>query len=327
MTVAPVRMGVLSCADIAWRRMLPAMTASPAVLPVAVASRETAKAETFAGRFGCDAVTGYAALLERPDVEAVYIPLPTGLRAEWVGRALRAGKHVLAEKPLATSREEAEGLLSLAERSGLLLVENLVFPHHSQHEEVRRLLGEGAIGELRSFAGDFGIPPRDPGDFRYRPQLGGGALFEVGVYPIRAAQLFLGGDLEVCGAFLRYDAATGVDVDGGALLCSPRGVSAQIRFGFEHSYRSSYSLWGSLGSIFLDRAYTSPDSMRPVVRLERQDHVEERTLPADRQFVNILESFARSVRQGESQAVHTVQALAQAGLVDEIRRTARRITI
>ncbi|MEU8207033.1 Gfo/Idh/MocA family oxidoreductase [Streptosporangium sp. NPDC049046] len=326
-TTSPVRMGVLSCADIAWRRTLPAMAEAPAVLPVAVASRDAAKAETFARRFGCDAVTGYGNLLERPDVEAVYIPLPTGLRAEWVDRALRAGKHVLAEKPLATSRAEAERLLTLAEERDLLLVENLVFPHHSQHEEVGRLLDDGTIGRLRSFTGDFGIPPRDPRDFRYRPELGGGALFEVGVYPIRAARLFLGDDLEVCGAFLRYDAASGVDVEGSALLCSPGGVTAQIRFGFEHSYRSSYALWGSEGSILLDRAYTPPDSMRPVVRIERQDLVQERTLAADRQFVNILESFARSVREGDGQAEHTKPALAQAELVDAIRERARRITI
>jgi len=327
LTASPVRMGVLSCADIAWRRTLPAMTEAPAVRPVAVASRDAAKAETFARRFGCDAVTGYGNLLERPDVEAVYVPLPTGLRAEWVDRALRAGKHVLAEKPLSTSRAEAEALLALAEERDLLLVENLVFPHHSQHEEVRRLLDDGTIGRLRSFSGDFGIPPRDPGDFRYRPELGGGALFEVGVYPIRAARLFLGDDIEVCGAFLRYDAASGVDVEGSALLCSPEGVTAQIRFGFEHSYRSSYALWGSEGSILLDRAYTPPDSMRPVVRIERQDLLQERTLAADRQFVNILESFARSVRQGGGQAEHTGPTLAQAQLVDTIRERARRITI
>ncbi|GII90675.1 Gfo/Idh/MocA family protein [Sinosporangium siamense] len=319
MKVEPVRMGVISGADIAWRRTVPAMLASRNVELLAVASRDAGKAERFARRFGCDPVVGYDGLLERDDVEAVYIPLPTGLRRQWVERSLAAGKHVLAEKPLATGHAEAEALVEAAETLGLTLAENLTFTAHSQHATVHRLLAEGAVGELRAFTSDFGIPPRAVEDFRARPELGGGALLEVGVYPIRAAQLFLGPELEVRGASLTHDRPGGVDVGGAALFASAEGLTAQIGFGFRHSYRSVYTLWGEKGTLTVNRAFTPPDTLRPVVRIERQDHVEEITLDADGQFVNALDAFAQAVREGKGGGLGAESMLAQARLVDGIR--------
>ncbi|NRQ31680.1 Gfo/Idh/MocA family oxidoreductase [Nonomuraea sp. NN258] len=311
-------MGVISAADIARRRTAPAMARTDSVRLVAVAARAPQSAAAFAGRFGCEHLPDYASVLDHPDVEAVYLPLPTGLRAAWIERALRAGKHVLSEKPLAMSHDSARHLMRLARDRGLVLVENLVFPLHGQHRFVQGLLADGVIGELRGFASEFGIPPRPAGDFRHDPGLGGGALFEVGVYPLRAAQLFLGGELRLHGATLEYD-DHGVDVAGAALLSSADGVSAQLGFGFRHAYRSGYTLWGSEGVLTLGRAFTPPESHRPVVRVERQDHVEEITLPADHQFVNGLELFAQAVRGGKDTQALTEISLRQAALVDAIR--------
>jgi predicted dehydrogenase len=137
----------------------------------------------------------------------------------------------------------------LARRLDLVLMENFLFLHHSQHDVVRSLVQDGEIGELRSFSSAFGIPPLDPSSFRYQRELGGGALLDLGVYTLRVAQMHLANDLQVVGACHRVDHASGVDVAGGALLSTTDGVTAQLDFGFEHAYRSDYTIWGSKGRI------------------------------------------------------------------------------
>ncbi|MEU2287226.1 Gfo/Idh/MocA family oxidoreductase [Streptomyces sp. NPDC013178] len=324
-SATPVRLGVLGCASIAWRRTLPAAVAEPLLWVVAVASRDPDKAGRFARHFGCEAVRGYEELLGRDDVDAVYIPLPVALHARWIEAALRAGKHVLAEKPLAEDAATADRLVSLARSRGLLLAENYMFTYHTQHEAVRRLVAGGAIGELRAFFAAFTIPRLPPDDIRNQRQLGGGALLDVAGYPIRAAELFLGDGLEVTGAVLRYDPVTKVDTGGAALLRTPSGVTAQITFGIENAYRSSYELWGSTGRIGVDRAFTPPPDHRPVVRVETQDGTEESVLDADDQFARVVRAFARGVLDGTGDlpagSGHGTDAIVpHARLVDTVRR-------
>ncbi|MFF4585014.1 Gfo/Idh/MocA family protein [Streptomyces sp. NPDC001388] len=320
MSERPVRFGVISCADIAWRRTLPVLAAAPQARITAIGSRDPDRAAHFAQRFGGAPVHGYRAVLERDDVDAVYVPLPTGLHREWVERALMAGKHVLVEKPTTVSAPETQELLALARERRLVLHENMTFPHHTLHAEVRRLLECGAIGELRELSAAFGIPPRPPRDVRYRPELGGGALLDVGVYPVRAALEFLGAGLEVAGAVLRADPASGVDVAGGALLARKDGVTAQVSFGFAHAYRNTYALWGSEGRLSVDRVYSPPGTLRPVVRIERQDHTEELILNAFDQFDGSTSAFVRAVRGARCGDPWAVTE--QARVVDAVRARA-----
>jgi dTDP-3,4-didehydro-2,6-dideoxy-alpha-D-glucose 3-reductase len=318
-----LRFGVMGTAGIARRRMLPALQAAPSVEPVAVASRNAGLAARMAEEFALTPVTGYQALLDRDDIDAVYIPLPTGLHAEWVEAALAAGKHVLCEKAFVPELATAEKLVAQARAAGLLLMESFMFLHHSQHAAVREMLADGVIGELRMFSGAFGIPPRPEGDVRYAAELGGGSLLDVGVYPIRAAQLYLGPDLTVVGSVLRTDPRYGVDVAGSALLSTEDGRTAELSFGFEHGFHSTYALWGSAGRISLERAFTPPDDMTPVVRVADQDGVREVTLPADHQYVNIAEAFARTVLDVGDFAPHGEDILRQAALVTAVRSAAQ----
>jgi predicted dehydrogenase len=315
----PVRLGLLGCADIAVRKVLPALAAAPAsgLRLAAVAGRAPEKAQEVAARFGARAVAGYEELLADPGVESVYIPLPPALRAPWVRAALDVGKHVFAEKPLATGPAHTAGLAAVAEASGLALMENYMFVHHSQHHYVRDLVADGAIGELRSFQAAFTFPPRPAGDHRLRSGLGGGALLDGAGYPIRAAQFFLGDDLEVVGASLKPHATHGVDIAGDALLRHSGGVTAQIGFGMEHFYVSRYQLLGSTGRITVDHAFTTPRGHRPVIRVDRQDHQELRTLPADDQCANTLSRFAAAVRTGAPTGLAT--SVAQSPVIAAIR--------
>lgn len=320
MSPSELRLGLLGCADVAARRVLPAVAASPGIRLHAVASRTAVKAEEMTRRFGGIPVPGYQALLDRDDIDAVYLPLPPGLHKEWIFRALRAGKHVLAEKPLTTSAADTRDAIALARQHGLVLMENFMFVRHAQHDAVRKLIAEGTIGEPRSFAATFAIPARPPDDIRYRAELGGGALLDVGGYPVRAAQLFLGQALRVRGATLHQDVELGVDTGGAALLADGDGVTVQLTFGLAHAYTSRYSFVGSLGRLTLDHAFTPPATHCPTVRLDRQGRREERTLPADDQYGGSVGAFADAVRGRGDQGVDAM--LRQAELIDEIRRCA-----
>ncbi|MEU1185463.1 Gfo/Idh/MocA family oxidoreductase [Streptomyces sp. NPDC005820] len=319
-----LRIGVLGCADIAVRRMLPAMAAHPDVVVTAVASRDRAKAEKSAAPYGAAAVEGYGELLGREDVDAVYAPVPAALHAEWTGAALRAGKHVLAEKPLTLDPDETRRLLELAGNAGLGLMENVMFVHHGLHRTVRDLMADGAIGELRSFQAVFGIPRLPDNDIRHDPELGGGALWDVGVYPLRAALYFLGDELEVLGAHLHRGAGRLVETAGTALLRTPGGVGVQVAFGMDHAYRASYELWGSEGRMVVDRAYTPPADFTPIIRLERRSRTEEIRLAPEDQVAATVAAFVASVRSGAGPAYDRAAPLRQAELLDAVRRVGTR---
>ncbi|MFJ2091605.1 Gfo/Idh/MocA family protein [Streptomyces sp. NPDC087901] len=316
-----LRIGVIGCASIARRRMLPAMLAHPGIEIVAVASRDAAKAADTARQFGCRPVTGYGALVALDDVEAVYVPLPAALHEHWTETALAAGKHVLAEKPLTTDPARTRGLMATARTRGLTLMENVMFVHHSQHAAVRRLVADGAIGDLRSFQSSFTIPALPGEDIRYRSELGGGSLYDVGVYPVRAALHFLGGALEVRGAVLERPPGRQVDTSGAVLLRRGDGVTAHLSFGMEHAYRSRYELTGSAGRVVVDRAFTPPADHTPTVTLETASGTRTVPLPPDDQVANTLSAFVSAVRTGETPHVECV---AQADLLAAVLRTAGR---
>ncbi|GGJ51482.1 Gfo/Idh/MocA family protein [Streptomyces brasiliensis] len=318
---ARLRIGVLGCADIAWRRTLPSWRHQPLVEVSAVASRTLERARRFTDRFGGAPVEGYEELLARDDVDAVYVPLPPELHVEWTLRALAAGKHVLCEKPFATSLADAQKAVALARERGLLLMEGFMFLHHSQHARVRRLVADGLIGEVQLFFAEFGIP------LRPAPQPGGAparasTLPEVAAYPLRAAQLFLGPGLRVAGAQERPAGAHGPSPAGSALLVAPDGRAAQLAYGVEHAYLSGYGLWGSEGRLRLERAFSTPDDLTPVLRVERGGEVSEIALDRDRHFTNMAGVFARAALHGEDFAPHTEAILEHARLVDEVDRAA-----
>lgn len=323
--VGTVRLGVLGCADIAWRRTLPALAGIPEIELAAVASREESKARLFGDRFDAIVVHGYERLLALPDIDAIYIPLPNGQHAEWARRALTAGKHTLVEKPLTPREADTAELIHLAQAHGLKVAENYTFLYHAQHAQVRELLASCAIGELREVRGVFGIPPRDPADIRYQLEQAGGALLDVGVYPLVAAQTFLGNRLKVAGARLRTDPVSGVGVTGGALLEGPGSTLAQIAFGFEHAYRSSHELWGSTGRMVLDHAFTPPEDWRPTLHMTWQDGARDLRLEPDHQFRNSLRAFARTVLEDLDTAAEEAAMVDRARLVHRVaERTGER---
>lgn len=315
----PLPIGIIGCASIARRRMLPALSAHPAFALAAVAARDTLRATALAAEYDCRAHADYGSLLDDDTIRAVYVPLPVALHAHWVEAALLAGKHVLAEKPLTTEPSETRRLFALADSRGLTLMENVMFVHHAQHRAVRRVVALGAIGEPRAFEARFSYPRPPDGDIRYDPALGGGSLYDVGIYPLRAAVHILGPALDIVGAAL-FDAGRPVDVSGAVLLRSPDGVLAQLSFGMDDHYRSAYAVSGTLGRIVVERAFMPSADHRPSVFLECGGDRRALTLPADDQAARTLSAFAAAVEGADTTG--RAGCLAQADLLAAVRSAA-----
>ena len=313
-----IKIGVIGCANVAERCMIPAIKAMTDFELIAVASRTKKKAESFAYKFSCEAVEGYSSLLDRDAIEAVYIPLPTGLHEEWIMKAFEKGKHVLVEKSLAIDYSSARRIINEAESRQLLVMEDYMFQYHQQHAFVKKLIREGEIGEIHFFKSSFGFPPRGKDDIRYDKKLGGGALLDAGGYVVKAAQLFLGSGLSVGGAFLKYDSALDVDIYGGTILTNDKDQIAHVSFSFDNYYQCVYELWGTKGKITADRAFTAPPNFSPKILLEKQDNRQEFVIEPDNHFINILKEFHRSIIEKDFRK-HWNDSLEQARLLDLIR--------
>lgn len=312
-----LRIGVLGCANIAKRSVIPAIKSIDGYELVAIASRTLAKAEELANDFNCEAIKGYQTLLERKDIDVIYMPLPTGLHEEWVLKALEAGKHILIEKSLAMNYESAKTMVDLARQKGLLIMENFMFLYHGQHQFVKDLLAKGEIGEIRCFRSSFGFPPLDKDNFRYNAELGGGALLDAAAYTVRASQLFLGNDIWVEGATLNNLDAE-VDLFGGAYLKSESGMFSEVAFGFDNFYQCNYEIWGSKGRITAQRAFTPGADFTPTITLEKQGESFDYKIDAENHFVNILNEFKRCVLEKGVEAKYE-EILNQSRLLQELR--------
>ena len=162
---------------------------------VGIASRDAGRAASIAARFGIARSYGnYQALLDDPEIEAVYNPLPNHLHVEWTVKALDAGKHVLCEKPIGLNAAEAQAIVAARDRSGRRVIEAFMVRFHPQWHRVRALVRAGRIGTVRTIQSAFLFTVLDPNNVRNRPDIGGGALYDVGCYPIVTARYVFGAE-------------------------------------------------------------------------------------------------------------------------------------
>ena len=230
----PTNWGILSTARIGVTAFIPSARATPGARVQAVASRSREKAEAFAREHDIPlALGGYQALVEHPDVDAIYISLPNSLHAEWTIAAARAGKHVFCEKPLAVTAEEGRRMAAACGEAGVLLFEAFVFMHHPQSRRIREILGTGEIGALRHIDAGMAFVVDDPANIRLIKALGGGSIYDGGVYPITFARFVAGDDPVSVMANMRFDERSGVDVAVSLILEFPGNLTATLYCGFQ----------------------------------------------------------------------------------------------
>jgi len=317
-----INIGVLGCADVANRHVIPAIKGLPDCYHLTgIASRTESKAKIFSEKFNTEAFSKYEDLLNIEDLDAVYIPLPNSLHYTWIKKSLQKGLHVLVEKSLACSYEDVVELNNLAQEKNLLLVENFQFRFHSQLRYIKGIVRKGKIGELRSVRSSFGFPPfRDNENIRYKKELGGGALLDAGAYTLKVSQMFLGNDIYVASASLFENKQIGVDIWGSAYIKQKNGsLTSHAAFGFDHFYQCSIDLWGSRGRIYTNRIFTSPPGYRPIVELETMDGKEMIELEPDHHFKNLLVYFHSKISNKANFENEYQKNINQSRLLNELR--------
>jgi predicted dehydrogenase len=289
---------VLGTANIARAQFLPAVVEA-GHSAVVVGGRDGARAAEFAAAYGIGrGVEGYAAVLEDPDVDAVYVPLPNPLHAEWTVAALAAGKAVLCEKPLCLDAEQTARVLEVARSADKPLWEAFVFPFQAQHERLLALLADGAVGDLREVVGSFHFTVGSPGNIRLSAAMGGGALADVGCYPVRLAyELFGTPALRATASGVRGDE---VEVDVAATLDHPGDRRLLLTCGFSRAYDTTTLLLGTEGTVRLDNPYHPGPGSALELRRPGSDPVVERPTTDARSFTAALRHMAGALAGDEA---------------------------
>jgi predicted dehydrogenase len=308
-----LRWGILSTANIGIKAVVPAIQRASNCEVVALASRDHARAQEAATKLDIPKAYGsYEELLADAGIDAVYNPLPNSLHREWSEKALRAGKHVLCEKPLGLSAAEAVEMAEVAEESGKTLMEAFMYRFHPRFEKLRELLAGGAVGELRLIRSAFTFRVRDTGNIRFDPALGGGALYDVGCYCINIIRTLSGEEPDQVTAQAHWSGGVD-DILVGTLHLG--GVLAHFDCALTLPRREFIELVGTEGVL----EATSPfvvghDSVTITERHEGQEDTNH-TVPGADEYQLMAEHFAdcvlhdKSLRYPISDATHNMKAI------------------
>ena len=318
-----VRWGLLGTALIN-RRLIPAMRAVARSTIVAVASRDQGRADAYAREWDIPhAVGGYAALLGRDDVDAIYIPLPNSLHVEWSLASIAAGKHVLCEKPLAMHPDDVSRLEEASVTRGVIVAEGFMYRHEPVNREVVALVRDGAIGAVRTIASGYTYAQSRARDVRLDQALGGGALLDVGCYPVSYACLLSGRDPVQAAGIARFTTG-GVDEEFTGIVRFPGDCTASVYAGFRAAYRTWLEVTGSEGWMRVP----NPFKPGPVETIELERFGERRSIAiagSPQLYVKQVEDFVAAVLDGtppvvtlsESRRVATALAALHAAAAPE----------
>ncbi len=289
------------------RRVIPALRLARRSELVAVGSRDQARADAFAQEWSVPrAVAGYKTLLDDPQIDAVYIPLPNTDHVPWTLAAIAAGKHVLCEKPIALDPDDVARIAAAAAAARVVVEEGFMYRHEPLTTRVMSLINDGAIGEVRAVVSGFTFALDATRNIRLDAGLGGGSLWDVGCYPVTYAQLIVGREpTRVFGTAHRH--ASGVDEEFMGMLRFSTGATANIYAGFRTPYRTWLEVLGS------DGALAVPNPFRPgpleTLELERKGAVERIEVRGSPEiFVREIEDFEAAVLDGAPTVVSLAES-------------------
>ena len=335
--MSKIRIGIICPSEIAFRRFMPAIQKCENAEYAGIAYANTvewfgdsvpdetlilsekAKAENFQKEYGGKVFDSYFELLSSNDIDAVYLPLPPALHYKWAKKALGHGKHIFLEKPSTTNFADTEDLIDIAKGKCLAVHENYMFAFHRQIDEIKNIISGGKLGEVRLYRIAFGFPQRSKNDFRYNKALGGGALLDCGGYTIKLAAMLLGGSARIAYSRLNYTKDFDVDIYGSAAMVNDDGVTAQLSFGMDNSYKCELEVWGSKGFLRTGRILTAPDGFEPSAEVTVGSNTETVVLSADDTFAKSIEHFCKCVSNSKTREENYTDILKQAELVNSVK--------
>jgi xylose dehydrogenase (NAD/NADP) len=319
-----VNWGIISSANIGVRAVAPAIRASSNGRLVAVGSRDPQHAaEVYAFAPNVRIYNDYESIINDPDIEAVYIPLPNGLHAEWTIKALQAGKHVLCEKPLATTAREGATMVEAARTNHVLLMEAFMYRFHPQIVWALEQASSGVVGPIRLVRGSFSfnIHTRSADNVRLNPELAGGALMDIGCYPVNLCRAVFGQAPQMVAARVHVTRPGGVDMATNAVLDFGNGRFGLIDCNFELPARQMAEIIGEEGTITIPVPFT-PGTSETVVFITKNGQMSEQSFSAVDQYQLEVEHFAQCIRTDQEPARSLSESLENMATIEAIYRAA-----
>jgi predicted dehydrogenase len=322
-----VRWGVLSTAAIGVKKVLPGMQKGEWSEIAAISSRDHAKAVEAAKALGIAKAYGsYEELLADPSIEAIYNPLPNHMHVPWTIKAAEAGKHVLCEKPLSMTFAEAKTLLEVQKRTGVTIGEAFMVRTHPQWLRVRELLTSGRIGRIRSIQAFFSYSNSDPKNIRNIPEFGGGALMDIGCYPIFISRFLFGEEPLRVMSFIDRDPTMGTDRLTSGILEFPSGQA-----GFTCSTQlvpyQRVNVFGTEGRIEIEIPFNAPIDRPTRIFLDNGKDVfgtgiTIESLPTCDQYTIQGDAFSKAIRDGVEAPVSLVYGAKNMAVIEAVFQSA-----
>lgn len=319
----PVRWGILSAANIGVKRVGPAIHASSHGELLAIGSRNPQRARTlFAFAPNVRIYDDYDSLINDQEIEAIYNPLPNSLHAEWTIKALRAGKHVLCEKPLAVTAEQGASMVQAARENGLLLMEAFMYRFHPQITWALDQIAAGRIGPVKLVRSSFSFDVRPrPNDIRLQASLAGGSLMDVGCYPVNLCRAIYGHTPLAVGARVYASSAGEVERATTAILDFGRGRFGLIDSSFELPTRQVAEIIGEAGTIIINTPFTPGNTETAVSLASNEQTITQRFAHTD-QYRLEVDYFSSCLRSGRPPILQLEETLENLATIEAIYRSA-----
>jgi D-xylose 1-dehydrogenase (NADP+, D-xylono-1,5-lactone-forming) len=300
MTKRILNWGLLSTANIN-RALIKPLNASKQNRLLAVASRSQSSADTYAKQWKIPRAHGsYEALLNDPEIDVIYNSLPNHLHAEWTIKALRAGKHVLCEKPMALSLAEVDAMTQATKETGNIAAEAFMYRHHIQTLKVKEIVDSGELGKIHLIKGAFTFIIKNENDIRNFKDMGGGSIWDVGCYPISYARTIVGaGPVEVFG--WQVEGPSGSDEIFVGQMKFRDGIHAQFDSGFKSPYRSYIEIVGSEATLNIPNPF-KPD-IKNEIYLKQGDKVKKISIKGQELYIGEVEDMYDAIVHGKQQRV------------------------
>jgi xylose dehydrogenase (NAD/NADP) len=315
-----LRWGILGAARVNERLMPAILEASNAEL-VAIASRRPGAAAQTLAQYGPQqqqvrCYDNLEALLDDPEVDAVYLPLSNHEHAEWTLRAIEQGKHVLCEKPMALTVADIEAIQAAALRHKVTVMEGFMYRFHPQHARVRELIQSGLIGEIRSVRSSYSFMMRPERMYRLAKNVenGGGAMWDIGCYAIHSARMFFDEPAIAVTAIAKY-VESGADMATSGIIDFGDGKYAHFDFSFERARRCEYEIVGTKGGVKCHNVWCMPGDVPMISWWTEGGEPSEEWLPTANHFRLEIEHFSDCVLNGKAPALSLDDAKANCQVI------------
>lgn len=318
-----IRWGILSTAKIGVQKVIPAMQNSKFGKVTAICSRSAEQVQNIATQLNIEkAYSSYEELLADPEIDAVYNPLPNHMHVEWTLKALKAGKHVLCEKPIGLNKNEAIHLQNEAAKfPELKVMEAFMYRFHPQWQKTIELINAGTIGNVKTVQTFFSYYNVDPANIRNKPEVGGGALMDIGCYCISFPRFIFGEEPEAVSGYMDLDPVMGTDRLTSGILKFPDGKSATFTCSTQLTPFQRAHIFGDQGQIIVEIPVNAPPTETTKITLVTKTGTEEILFDAGDQYTLQADAFASSVINKKEVPTPLTDAIGNMAVIDAIKES------